>query len=128
MRNTDYWQQRFEAIEEMTTTTGENHIQSMERIFSNAQMDLQNQISGWYNRFATNNQIDLAEARRLLNANELAEFRWTVEEYIDYAKQNTVSGQWIRQLETHPHGCIFPALKPCNSRPSTRWSGYLAIS
>jgi len=99
VRNADYWQRRFEAIEEMTTITGENAIQNMERIFSNAQRDLQNQIAGWYDRFATNNSIDLQEARRLLNANELAEFRWSVDEYISYAKQNTVSGQWVRQLE-----------------------------
>lgn len=99
MRNAEYLERRFEDVEQMTTMSGEEAIRNMERIFSNAGRDLQNQISGWYNRFATNNQIDLAEARRLLNSNELAEFRWTVEEYIQFAKQNTVSGQWIRQLE-----------------------------
>ena len=83
----------------MTTLTAEESIRNMERIFSNAQRDLQDQIAGWYNRFATNNQIDLQEARRLLNANELAEFRWTIDEYISHAKQNTVSGLWVRQLE-----------------------------
>ena len=99
MRNAEYWERRFEAIEQMATETGESAIRSMERHFANAQRDLQNQISGWYTRFATNNEIDLADARRLLNSNELAEFRWSVEEYIDFAKQNTVSGQWVRQLE-----------------------------
>lgn len=99
MKNADYWQRRFDNIEELKTATGENAVHNMERIFTNAQRDLENQISGWYNRFATNNQIDLAEARRLLNSNELEEFRWTVDEYISYAKQNTVSKQWVRQLE-----------------------------
>ncbi|MCL2357111.1 MAG: minor capsid protein [Defluviitaleaceae bacterium] len=99
MKSSDYWQRRFEGIENTTTATGEESIRNMERIFSNAQHDLQNQIAGWYDRFATNNQIDLPEARRLLNSNELAEFRWTVEEYTAYAKANTVSGQWVRQLE-----------------------------
>ena len=99
MRNADYWERRFEAIEQMATETSDAAIRNMERHFTNAQRDLQNQISGWYNRFAVNNEIDLADARRLLNSNELAEFRWSVEEYIDFAKQNTVSGQWVRQLE-----------------------------
>ena len=99
MRNADYWQKRFEAVEEMTTSTAENFIPTIERIFTNAQQDLQNQISGWYNRFATNNNIDLAEARRLLNSRELEEFKWTVDEYINFARRNTVSQQWTQQLE-----------------------------
>ena len=99
MRNADYWQRRFEGIENMTAITSDEAIRNMERIFSNAQSDLQNQIAGWYDRFATNNQIDLQEARRLLNSRELQEFRWTVDEYIAHAKANTVSGAWVRQLE-----------------------------
>jgi len=98
MRSADYWRRRFEALEAMTTASSDQAIRDMERIFSNAQRDLQNQISGFYDRFATNNQIDLAEAKRLLNTRELAEFRWTVDEYIDFAKRNTVSGAWTQQL------------------------------
>ena len=99
MQNADYWQRRFEAVEEMTTQTSEMSMPTIERIYATAQRDLENQISGWYQRFATNNNIDLVEARHLLNSRELEEFRWMVDEYINFAKQNTVSQQWTRQLE-----------------------------
>ena len=98
-RNDEYWQKRFEAIEAGVNRVAESTFANVERNIAAVQRDLENQIAGWYNRFAENNQIDLTEARRLLNSRELAEFRWSVDDYIAHAKANTVSGQWIRQLE-----------------------------
>lgn len=57
------------------------------------------QLSAWYQRFADNNEISLAEARKLLNSSELAEFRWTVEEYIKHGEENALTGAWMKELE-----------------------------
>ena len=64
-----------------------------------AQAEVERQIAVWYQRFAANNEITLADAKRLLTAGELAEFRWTVGEYIAYGQQNALDGAWMRQLE-----------------------------
>ena len=41
----------------------------------------------------------MQEARKMLDAGELKEFRWNVQDYISYGKKNAVSGAWMTQLE-----------------------------
>ena len=43
--------------------------------------------------------ISMAEARKMLNAKELKELKWTVEDYIKYGKENALNNQWIKELE-----------------------------
>lgn len=38
----------------------------VEEIYQKAQTELEDKINTWYQRFATNNQISMAEARKLL--------------------------------------------------------------
>ena len=54
-------------------------------------------INHWYQRFAVNNEISFADAKKLLKSDELQEFKWTVEEYIKLGM--TGDPQWHRQLE-----------------------------
>lgn len=35
----------------------------------------------------------------MLNKNELAEFKWTVKEYIKYGKENAIDQRWMKELE-----------------------------
>lgn len=53
----------------------------------------------WYTRVAENNDISLAEAKKLLRGNELEEFKWTVEEYIRHGRDVDLNPEWIKQLE-----------------------------
>lgn len=34
-----------------------------------------------------------------MTADELAEFKWDVNEYIKYGKDNAINHQWVKQLE-----------------------------
>lgn len=76
-----------------------SYVQNMESQFMAAQAEVERQIAVWYQRFAVNNEITLADAKRLLTSGELAEFRWTVGEYIAYGQQNALDGAWMKQLE-----------------------------
>lgn len=76
-----------------------SYVENLEAQFSRAQAEIERQIAIWYQRFAANNEISLAEAKRLLNSDELTEFHWTVGEYIAYGKQNAIDGLWMKQLE-----------------------------
>jgi len=99
MKHRDYWRRRFELLEEEQLKQGLAYYDDLERQYKLAAKSLEDQIAGWYGRFASNNQISFAEAKRLLNSSELKEFKWTVQEYIKYGKENSVNGQWIKQLE-----------------------------
>lgn len=97
--NPAYWSQRMKLMEDALKDRSFSYVENMERQFIAAQAEVERQIAVWYQRFAANNQISLADAKRLLNAGELAEFRWTVGQYIAYGQQNAIDGAWMRQLE-----------------------------
>lgn len=99
MRNDAYWTERMKILEDSLLNTGYEYVQNLEEQFDRAIHDIESQMSAWYQRFAKNNDISLAEARRLLTTQELKEFRWTVKEYIKYGQENAVSQAWMKQLE-----------------------------
>ena len=97
--NADYWAQRFKNMEDALKDQSFAYVENLEAQFAAAQAEVEKQIAAWYQRFAVNNEITLADAKRLLNSGELAEFRWTLGEYIAYGQQNALDGAWIKQLE-----------------------------
>jgi SPP1 gp7 family putative phage head morphogenesis protein len=99
MRHRDYWRKRFELLEEAQLKKGLNYFDDLERQYKLASESIEQQIANWYRRFAQNNEISFAEAKRLLNSSELKEFKWTVQEYIKYGKENAVNGLWMKELE-----------------------------
>ena len=99
MTNEQYWVNRMRILEESLLDTGYEYVQNLERQFDIAIRAIEEQTAVWYQRFAANNGITLAEARKLLTAGELREFKWTVEEYIKRGRQNAVSQAWMKQLE-----------------------------
>ena len=64
----------------------------IEKQYRQTQKQLEGQIAAWYQRFASNNGVTLAEAKRMLNAKELAELKWDVNQYIQYGQENC--DQW----------------------------------
>ena len=95
----DYWQKRFIAIEAMNNKRARETVQSIIPAFDKAQAQIDKEINSWYSRFAKNNQITLAEAKILLNSKELKEFKWDVEEYIKYGRENAIDQKWMKELE-----------------------------
>lgn len=99
MKSGEYWKARFNDIEQRAHDQGATCFQDIEGCYSKAIRQLTEQILSWYQRFADNNEISLADARKWLNGKDLEEFRWTVQEYIRYGQENAVDGQWTKQLE-----------------------------
>lgn len=96
MHNRDYWRRRFVAIEKVVVQSAEEYYDKLEQEYRKAMKSIEQNITTWYQRFANNNEIDMAEAKRLLNTNELKEFRWTVEDYI---KHGGIPEEWQKELE-----------------------------
>lgn len=99
LKNSEYWKKRFSDIEGMTYKTAEQAYAEIAPAFDAAQREVQKQIEAWYGRFAANNQITMAEARKWLSTSELAELKWDVKDYIKYGTENDLNAQWIKQLE-----------------------------
>jgi SPP1 gp7 family putative phage head morphogenesis protein len=98
-KSSEYWKKRFEQIEQSQNQQGVQCYAEIEKQYRQAQKQLEGQIASWYQRFATNNKITLAEAHRLLTSDELAEFKWDVNQYIQYGEENAINGTWCKQLE-----------------------------
>lgn len=99
MKNGEYWRGRFKLVEEAQNRLGLQCYEQVEQQYRMAQRQLEAQISTWYQRFADNNGITLAEARRMLTGRELEELKWDVSQYIKYGKENAANKMWMKQLE-----------------------------
>lgn len=98
-KSREYWRKRFELLEDAQTRKAESYYMDLEKAYIQTMRAIEADILKWYNRFAKNNEITLEEAKRLLKSDELREFRWTVEEYIEYGQKNAINQQWMKQLE-----------------------------
>jgi len=94
-----YWKERFEQIEDARHRDADGFIRRAQEAVREAETQIQADILKWYQRLAENNEVSLSEARRLLKGNELKEFRWSVERYIEAGREYGMDGSWAKELE-----------------------------
>ena len=94
-----YWQDRFIEEEERLNKIAGDEFRRQQLEYERAIVRINKDIEVWYNRVAKNNDVSLAEAKKMLNDKELKEFKWTLDEYIKYGEENGIKKDWSRQLE-----------------------------
>lgn len=99
MASSAYWRKRFELLEQKSNEYGLDAFRQIEPAFINAEKEIQKEIESWYGRYAKNNNVSMTEARRQLSTKELKEFRWDVNEYIKYGRENAIDPKWMKELE-----------------------------
>ena len=99
MKNNEYWQQRSIELENTAYKDAEQYKRDLEQLHRETLEQIQKDIAYWYLRFAKKNKITYAEAQQILNANELEEFQWTVQQYIKYGQSEILSDAWRKELE-----------------------------
>lgn len=99
MKNAEYWADRFTALDDLTFKKSEKYARNLQKQFDAASKKLSKDTAYWYGKLALNNEISYSAAKKLLKADELSEFHWTVNEYIKYGKQAGLDPEWIKQLE-----------------------------
>ena len=99
MKNADYWRGRFAILENSAHKQADEYLQTLEDIYRGTEQSVQRDIESWYQRFATNNNVTLAEARKMLTTGQLEEFKWTVDQYVKAAQRADLSPEWIKKLE-----------------------------
>lgn len=98
-RNNEYWQNRFEQLEKASHQEALTTYNQVEQEYIKAQQEIERKINNWYVRVTQNNQISMADAKKLLNSAELKEFKWDVQEYIKYGHENQMNESWMKELE-----------------------------
>ena len=73
MPNSSYWKERFKQLEAAQNRKGADTYLEIENQYRQAQKEIEGKINTWYQRFAINNNLSMAEARRMLRDQELAE-------------------------------------------------------
>lgn len=114
IKNREYWRGRFTILENATHRKSQDYLKTLKREYVLADTRIEKEVYHWYQRFASNNQVSMANAKQMLNAAELDELKWSVDEYIKYAQQNELDGRWIKQLKnasTKVHISRLEALK-----------------
>lgn len=99
MKPEEYWARRMEDLNEAELKKGEEYIRVQNAEYDKAMARIKKETESWYARLAQNNEVSMAEARKLLKANELKEFHWTVEDYIKAGQENAVDQSWMKELE-----------------------------
>ena len=100
MKNSTYWANRFKALEDEQYRKSAAFVEGLKHKFDYANEEIQKNLSKWYSRLGANtNTVTLADTRKLLKADELKEFHWTLEQYTQYAKEHGLDPKWIAQLE-----------------------------
>ncbi len=97
--NPEYWARRTKQMENALQNRSLDYANNLGMQFNSAAREIDDKIRAWYQRFAVNNKISFSEAQKLLTKGELKEFKWTVWEYIEKAKESAVSGEWAKELE-----------------------------
>lgn len=98
MKTAEYWQIRAEQIANIQHRKADRYIANeLRREYEKARVSIQRQIDSFYARFAVDNQISLSEARKLLSASELDDFKLTLSGFIALAKNNP-DGRWTVKL------------------------------
>ena len=88
-----------EALNQEEFRNAEAVYRDIQEQYRRAINNVQSDIEIWYQRLADNNDISYSSAKKLLKANELEAFKWTVEQYIKVGKESNVNGKWLKKLE-----------------------------
>jgi len=95
-----YWQKRFEIYEARSNLKSQTHINSLAKEYNAAKKAVEKDLKVFYNRLAANNDLpDSVAAKKLLDKNELADFKMSLKEYTALAKENGITGDYTKMLE-----------------------------
>lgn len=97
MKSREYWRRRSEEIARLQYDKADEYAEKLLKEYQRAIRSIQKDIEVFYQRYAENNEITMSAARKLLTGKELNEFKMTLEEFIEKAKDNA-DGRWTREL------------------------------
>lgn len=98
-KSRDYWQKRFTMLTDAEMSKGEDYYKELEGIYRKTLKSIEKDITYWYGRFADNNEISFADAKKWIKGADLEEFKWDVHEYIRRGEEYGINAAWAKELE-----------------------------
>lgn len=95
----NYWEKRFERLKRQQMGKAETATAAMRREYVKALTALRKEVLDWYYRYAEENEMTLADAKKELDVRELKVFRLTLKEYIKLAKKRDLPPEYIKMLD-----------------------------
>lgn len=82
MSNTSqYWKKRYDFVDSLGKRTEQEMLAHIKELYENIIFEIGKEIAAFYGRYAQNNIITLAEAKKHLNASELRSARYEIAKY-----------------------------------------------
>lgn len=97
MKTGEYWQDRAGQIAARLHRDADAYNKALRREYDIALKTIERDMEVFFERYAEDNLVSMADARKLLSGGELKEYRMTLEEFITKAKDNA-DGRWTQQL------------------------------
>lgn len=94
-----YWKDRNEKQFLAGEKTGFKLAKSLEANYRQCLQEIEKQINIFYGKYAENGKIDLVEARKLLNKEELKSFKKQLKDIIDYASKHKLDKDYINKMK-----------------------------
>ena len=95
----NYWQKRYEKLKLSEIKKAEITAAKQKEIYQETLTRLRQQVLDWYDKYARENNISLADAQKQLTTSENKEFKITLEKYGELAKKENLSSEYKRLLE-----------------------------
>lgn len=95
----NYWAKRYEDESERAFGLGKMTSRNLRKQADIIINRMEKNVNDWYQRYADENGISLADARKELNARELKAFKMTLEEYRRQAEQEELSEEHQKMLK-----------------------------
>lgn len=93
-----YWQRRFEKRKAEGMAEAEKFNKAMAKRYQWIIKEVEKDVEYWYRRYARENYMSFADAKKQLRAGELKAFKLTLEEFTKLAKQENLSDDVIKML------------------------------
>ena len=100
-RSKEYWQERFQRLEQATHDFAEDIFKDISDYYALTMQGLERDITGWYQRYAYENDMSYAEARKLLNSKEMRSFKLDLKSYMKMAELAGLSDIWQKKLNNY---------------------------
>lgn len=86
MNNVEYWTERSLMQEKRSRQQGDRLLSNLKKEYVEAQKNLQEQMNAWYEKYADEKGISIAQAKKKLTVKEYRDHCETVEQFIEKAK------------------------------------------
>ena len=93
-----YWRKRNNELHKAVDLEADAVIKTLKQAYKDAENSINQNIAQWYQKLADNNEITLADAKKWLAADELADFKMTLDEYIRHGEELDIDPSWKKAM------------------------------